>query len=475
MKFSMKIAMINILLVTATFSLCGWLLISHSHSLVLKREINNQLARNQVLCTATAAEIINSTIQNNTSQKDQFLTIGESIYKKSESGLLLLNAKLEFLYASDDSLKKGFEPWMNEKELFNGNYVRYFITEDKKLYTVSSIVTDLSSIYLVTSTDISYIYQDRNSLIMYYRIILTVVSFICAVLIYFLANYLTAPIRKLRDAAVQFGNGDYVVRTDVTSSNELGDLAGVFNKMAGQIQLHVEELKIEAGKRDDFVANFTHEVKTPLTAVIGYADMIRSKDLAEQERIMAADYIFREGKRLENMSMKLFDLIIASDRVIENKKISLNTLIRDVIDSATPILEQWRVRVESDNGEEEIYGDRDLLHTAILNLIDNAIKASGEGDIIEVHYKRDLDSVILQIIDYGRGIPEDEISRVTEPFYMVDKSRTRQNGGAGLGLAMVKRILEHHHAEMEIFSRKGKGTTIQIRFIIPSVNGGGSQ
>lgn len=223
--------------------------------------------------------------------------------------------------------------------------------------------------------------------------------------------------------------------------------------------MHLEEL---AGRREEFIASFAHELKTPLTAIIGYADMLRSKDMAPKPRFTAAGYIFSEGKRLEALSLKLMDIIVLGKQEFQKRRYDAGVLIREVAAVTVPSLGDAGMTLEIrwEKGEVEI--EPDLFKTLLINLVDNGRKASKHGQSIDLYGKNEENGYAFYIRDYGRGMKDEDLERITEPFYMVDKSRSRAQNGAGLGLALCKRIAELHGTRLEYSSEPDKGTTVRV-------------
>lgn len=238
--------------------------------------------------------------------------------------------------------------------------------------------------------------------------------------------------------------------------------------MAGAVAEHVEELNDMIRRRDQFVADFTHEIKTPMTTIIGYADTMRSMELPREEEIMALSYIFSEGKRLESMSGKLFELIYLKQHDIDKKAIHMTELVSQVVKIVEPAMAKKHIQITSDIEPAVTEGNKELLVTAFVNLMDNARKASLEGKSIELVGRLAEESgdygYELTVVDHGIGMTEEEAKRICDEFYMVDKSRSRKEGGAGIGMSLVALILEHHGAGLRIESEPGKGTRMHVRF-----------
>ena len=239
--------------------------------------------------------------------------------------------------------------------------------------------------------------------------------------------------------------------------------------MAEAVEEKVIELEDIAEKREDFVTNFAHELKTPLTSVIGYADMIFQRDLSREETKNAARYILEEGLRLEALSFKLMDLTVLNKQSFILEQLSSKEVFQNIVDTLQPILKEKQIDINLEIEEEFIDIEFDLFKMLILNLIDNSIKA--EAKIIKIiGNKIDSKKYEISVIDNGRGIPKKEISRITEAFYMVDKSRSRAQHGVGLGLALCEKIARIHKSKLVISSEENKGTTIKIEVQISGGN-----
>lgn len=229
-----------------------------------------------------------------------------------------------------------------------------------------------------------------------------------------------------------------------------------------ELERSIENLENVAARREEFIGSFAHELKTPLTAIIGYADMLRSKEMAPKSRFTAAGYIFSEGKRLEALSLKLMDIIVAGKQDFEPKRFEVGYFIRSIAAVTVPSLSNEGITLDMRWEPGEIEVEPDLFKTLMINLVDNARKASHKGGVIELFGKAEQGGYALYVRDHGRGMPQSELSKITEPFYMIDKSRSRAQNGAGLGLALCQRIAELHGTKLEYESEEEKGTTVRI-------------
>ena len=256
--------------------------------------------------------------------------------------------------------------------------------------------------------------------------------------------------------------GQYSRRALVTSHDELGELAVDFNRMADTVEQQISQLEDAARHQRDFTASFAHEIKTPLTSVIGYADTMRSRELPREQQLRAANYIFSEGKRMEAMSLALLDLFSLERATPALKPVQLDQVAAAVAESSRFRLREKHMQLQLDVEPAQLQGEPTLLHNLLYNLIDNARKASADGAVVELVGRRVEQGYCFQIRDHGRGIPQESLARLTEPFYMVDKSRARAEGGAGLGLSIAKRIVEVHGGRLLFESAEGQGTTVTV-------------
>ena len=314
-------------------------------------------------------------------------------------------------------------------------------------------------IYFVTQWDISKTLLQQETLRQYFLQCYLAAMGAGMILLMFLSAFLTGPLNKMSKAARRMAEGDYRERLSLGRLDEIGILAESFNQMAGAVEEKVDELARAAREKEDFVANFAHELKTPLTSIIGYADMLRSRRLDEEKSFLSANYIYTEGKRLEAMSLRLLDIIVTKRQEVEFQTVSTGFLfdyLEEVFAGREDIefvfsCEKAKVRMEAN-----------LIKTVLINLVDNACKASEEKGRVEVTGKTEEKGYRFSVRDYGTGIPKEEISKITKAFYMVDKSRARSKNGAGLGLALCAEILALHGSRLKIESEPGKGSTFSF-------------
>lgn len=213
-------------------------------------------------------------------------------------------------------------------------------------------------------------------------------------------------------------------------------------------------------RQRQLLGSLAHELKTPMTAILGYAQTLQRVKLPQEKQEKALSYIESECRRLSGLSAKMLELtgLYQEEGRLELREISLAGLFDRAQEVARYRLKQKDIRLEREIScpRETLWGDEDLLMSFLLNLIDNGCKATEPGGRLVLT----ADRRGIGLRDFGCGIPQEEISRVTEAFYMVDKSRSRKAGGAGLGLALCRQIAELHGARLQIESCPGEGTLV---------------
>lgn len=345
------------------------------------------------------------------------------------------------------------------------NERNYRIADDngRKYLQAVSLVKILDMNYYIQSlADITNVYEVRDSYFRMYQIILMCVALSASLLLLIFSRLITRPLVKLTNTANEIANGNFEMRADTSSTKEIYELSNSFNTMTKFVSEYVKELNEEVRRRDDFVSAFTHELKTPLTSVIGYADMLRSYELDSDKRRSCADNIYKEGKRLEALAANLLDLLVLKHTDVEMREISTKVIENDTQSAVLFLIEKYDVMLDIEFEPAIIVAEPSLIKTLIYNLVDNSCKASKSGDKVIVRGVCQGERYAICVGDYGRGIPKDELAKIIEPFYMVDKSRARSMGGAGIGLALCNEIARLHGSALDIKSEVNVGTAISF-------------
>ncbi len=267
------------------------------------------------------------------------------------------------------------------------------------------------------------------------------------------------PIDKLRAGAAELAHGNYGNRISISGRDELSELAADFNGMADAIKANMDALCEKSGRQQAFINDLSHEMKTPVTSILLCSETLLNRKVPPEAQNRSLERIYDQGKWLENLSQKLMTLVMLQGGIAMRPE-SVPKLLDAVKEAAEDALHEQDMALETDCGMDTLPMDFDLMRAALVNLVLNAQKASGRGQTITIR----AHGRTIEVADRGRGIPPDEIARVTEPFYTADRSRNKKRGGAGLGLALVKRIVEAHGARLVIESVVGRGTTVRMEF-----------
>ena len=464
MKFAWKVTLAALCILLLALGTGSYLLISLSFRSNLEREIGMGREEMQMLCVSYEAVCSARGITlENIEERGRSLnrTLEEQPFFSSHQFRVVTQTGAH-VYSSLDSA--------SDRELLERVDRRtsgYVLRHDGKsgrylLHCAGPVALPDGMLYLETIRDISALFTNRETQYQVYRWIVLLVAGASWAVMFALSYWLTSPIRSLGRVAGQLSQGDYSPRARVSGGDEISELAASFNRMADAIEKNIQELEDAARRQEDFTASFVHELKTPLTSIIGYADMLRRQELNEAMRIKAASYIFSEGRRLENLSLALMSLLVVGHGGTEGRPVNMRRLCEETERSCRPAMRAKELSLEVTAEEGVLRGDAALLQTLLQNLLDNARKASSPGGAVALRGEAVEGGYRLTVSDQGRGIPAGELSKITEPFYMVDKSRSRAEGGAGLGLALCQKIVELHRGALRFQSREGEGTVVTV-------------
>ncbi|MFK7845896.1 MAG: ATP-binding protein [Rhodothermales bacterium] len=290
-----------------------------------------------------------------------------------------------------------------------------------------------------------------------------------------LFGFLSNPLRNMNAVVKAFEDGDLKQRVKTKSNDELGELGASFNQMADTIVSDMEKLQNADKLRRELIANISHDLRSPLASIQGYLEtiLIKQEDLSLEERTRYLTVGLKNTKRLNSLVGALFELSKLDAKQIEPhfERFSIAELVQDVVMQFKPLAEKHDVSISAELGNSPlpmVYADIALVERAISNLIDNAIRHTpAGGDVCIKPSNRDMSYVSVAVVDTGKGIPEEDVARIFDRFYRVEKSRTPSGeGGAGLGLAIAKRIFELHGSTLSVQSALNEGTT--FKFMLPT-------
>lgn len=343
--------------------------------------------------------------------------------------------------------------------------------EKEEYYLVLSgaIETNGDILYLTTSHNISELYVARDTQQQTFFQVFLVMCLLCGALSYTVSRILTAPLSVLSRASREIASGNYDSRIRVWSMDEIGKLSEDFNAMAEQLktnaeqrEMYIEQLCQSVERQERFVGSFAHEMKTPMTSLIGYADLIRSGTLTQEEQADAASYLYSESKRLESLSRKLLELLVIRQQGLPLIPASPGALVEQLVHQLEPVYREKGICISCDCEEGLCLIEPDLIWSVLLNLADNAQKSMEGGGELRFQVKMLEDGCLIRVVDSGRGIPPQALEHLTEAFYRVDKTRSRKQGGFGLGLALCQEIVSLHSGSLRFENQSEGGTCVTV-------------
>ena len=278
-------------------------------------------------------------------------------------------------------------------------------------------------------------------------------------------NIIFRPLRQISSASAKIANGNYGSRISVRGKDEISGVAYNFNLMAEQIENQIGQLEEASEQKQQFIDNFSHELRIPLTAIYGYAEYIQKAFMSEEERYECTQFIMSECSRLQNMAYQLLDMALLRRDEMKDSDCSVKELFAESEKVMHVRASEKKIRLTYVLPPNYVVrGNMEQLLILLNNLIDNAIKASRQEDEIHIRAYAEESAVVMEVRDHGAGMEKEQILHIKEAFYRVDKARSRAGGGAGLGLAICERIIQLHHADMSFVSEPGAGTTVKLSF-----------
>jgi len=288
----------------------------------------------------------------------------------------------------------------------------------------------------------------------YFYLIMGLGVLFSVILGWWVAGRISGPIRGFASSADNIARGDYSLEVPLTRrGDEIGDLARSFERMRQGLKEAQRREKLAS--LGELSAGLAHEIRNPLGIIKNAAEGLMTRDRSKEEQAFLLDTIVQESKRLNKLVTDF--LAFAKPRLPEKTEGSLKKLIEEVVLSLEGEANKKGVSLALDLEKVVLPFDKDQMHQVLLNLLFNALDATSQGEEIRINLHRDGEEICLRVEDTGKGIPEDYLDRIFDPFF------TTKEKGAGLGLALVYRIIEEHGGTTQVNSRDGKGTIVEIR------------
>ncbi len=330
--------------------------------------------------------------------------------------------------------------------------------EDRDYCVMGTVESFMQEEYLfATARDITHNMAYVRELTVYYvmvgLLILAMATILEAVFLYGMLR----PIGRLENGARLIAQGEYGNRIEIKGEDEIGRLAGSFNQMAEAVERHIADLEQVAEERKLLLTALAHEMRTPVTAITGYAYALRCGKLTEEQQREALDFVDEQSRRLERLSDKL-TRVITTEGQIDCVTIYSGNFFAVLWRILRPLAARHHIELVTQEDGKEFSGDMDLLVSLAVNLYDNARKAGASR--VEITFQEGR----FAVRDNGCGMAPEELDKVTQPFYKIDRSRNRE--GFGLGLALCQNIAQLHGTSLEIQSVPGEGTEFSVQLSV---------
>ena len=306
-------------------------------------------------------------------------------------------------------------------------------------------------ITLLTALDVSPVYALRRELLRGAAALGLIGLALAGALAIWISGVLTRPLSQLADAAAKLADGDYAAPLPAAKNDEMNALIRAFSRMSAAIDERETALRTQAEERQALIDALAHEMRTPLTAILGGARLLQQSRLSGSQQSELLDTMAREASRLSTMDERLLLLTRLDHEAPAFAPFDSQAMAREALSVYDG------VRLEGDDAV--FVGERELTILLLRNLVVNAQRAGGKEAVRVTLHPDGFD-----VTDYGCGMTKEQIARAFEPFYKADKARTRSAGGAGLGLPLCRKIARLHHGELHMESEIGRGTRVCYRF-----------
>lgn len=293
-------------------------------------------------------------------------------------------------------------------------------------------------------------------------------SLLLCVILFFLIRKLFKPLEKLNQSVADISAGNYEQNLSAKGEDEIAQLAGSINTMAETIQKQISQLEEENKNKQQLMDNLAHELRTPLTSIYGYAQLLQVGKISEEETYEGLEYIMKESKRLNKMSADMLSMRLFEKENVHWNKVSIKEVSEHIRRILAESLENKSITLIENHEQEQYFGEEDQYIVVFRNLIENAIRASHTGCVVEWNSRQVEKGYEFEVIDHGIGMEKEELDKVMQAFYRVDKSRTRAEGGVGLGLSIVETIVTRLGGRIQMESEKNKGTKVVISIELPT-------
>ena len=462
MKLWFKVFISALFLVIAAINATALVVLSNNQHMTITRERSRAVSSHEFICASISNNITYQRMKSEAfmlSKDDIDKVIEHILSQQLEENALAIIADSENNISYYGKEKPDIKT-LSEKITSEDNLASIILDCGENTYMfVGSISSFEGKEYKVfTANNITEVYNERNKELFFVQILSVVL-----VILLLLIKLLFRPLGRINKTINKIARGDYSLRVSTSGSEEFQQLANNVNSMAVSVEENYNRIESIAEDRKRFIDSLSHEMKTPLTSILGFADILRiKKNVTPDELNEYSSIIVEESKRLKAISGKLMELVSSGDSELELNPVRTDVILNELSIVFEPMMKAKSITLFTYIEPLIINAEEDLFKSVIYNFVDNADKASFEGEKIELTCRSEGEYAVITVRDYGMGIAEEDKKRIFEPFYMADKVRSRKLGGAGLGLALCAEIAKKHNAKIELESELGKGTIISI-------------
>ncbi|MCI8282707.1 MAG: HAMP domain-containing histidine kinase [Lachnospiraceae bacterium] len=460
MKLWQKIFLYTLMLVMLAVGVTSILMLRSSFQLTVEQKRQAAYTEHEFLISNFRSMLLSERLRKDAilleeSKVQEYMenTFGE------EEGISFFNGNQELVYQNQEM--------ESQKELIEivaktGESHMQIIGE--ALYIASKESLETNTYYFMTKTDLGDVLAMYRDMLSSMRINSMVCAVVIAAFLLAVVKLLLLPLQKINEGTRAIAQGDYQLRVPQRGRDEISELAWNMNRMAESVEKNIQALEDVAEDRNQFIANLSHEMKTPLTSILGFSDLLQIKsDLPEEKRLEYVGIIKEEAGRMRTLSGKLMEMITVGAANVEWKEEEVSEIFGEIGTSLAVVAQSHEMRLSLECEKGTLWMDKELVKSLVYNLADNAMKASKAGDEIVIRGWFEEEVFFFSVSDSGIGIPREEIAKITQAFYMVDKVRSRARGGAGLGLALCVEIAKLHRGNLSIESRPKEGTVVTVR------------
>lgn len=462
MKLWQKIFLYTLILVMLAVGVTSILLLENSYSLAINQKKQSVYSEHEFFISSFRSMVVTERLKQN------LVVLEEGKVEELMKEIMEVDAGASTIFLDKDSS----QICSNRQEEIPEELLQLVKQEKdtcmqqkgQKMYAASMERIEGVDYYFVSARNISEVIEIHEDMLKRIQVISMICAVGIAVILLVVVKLLLLPLQKINAGTRAIAQGEYGKRIPEKGRDELSELAHNMNCMAESVEKNVKALEDVAENRKQFIDNLSHEMKTPLTSILGFSDLLQiKKDISEENRVEYAGIIKEEAARMRTLSGKLMELITVGEANIEWSLEEMKSLFEEMESALKVVAEKQKMHLSCVSAEGQLFIDKELFKSLVYNLVDNAIKASSAGGNITVQGKFSEGQFVIVVEDGGIGISAEDLDRITQAFYMVDKARSRKKGGAGLGLALCTEIVILHGGTMRFESKLHYGTRVIIQ------------